>query len=78
MCQLEGERACFVCGRPYEVSEERRLIADENLGCGMFVDVACYEQIRAIRRSVGGSMFESMLALSERISAAVFGTRKVV
>lgn len=78
MCQFDGERACFVCGRPYESAAEMRLIADERVGRGMYVDVACFEQIRAIRRSAGGSMFEAMLALSERIAAAVFGSRKVV
>lgn len=78
MCAVDGELACYVCGRPYG-NGERLLIGDTVHGSKVvFVDAPCFEQIRSIRRSRGGSMFEAMLSLSHRLAVAVLGEKAVV
>lgn len=76
VCRFAGESACFVCGHPYQ-GQQRHLVMDVSTGdFAVYVDSACFERVREIRRSADVSMFEAMLMLSEKLSESLFGSKK--
>lgn len=69
-----GVHTCYVCGAAYLNQLDQRCVFSDDGTKAFFVNNACYQKVRALRRARSTTFYQGLVALCQQLEQSLLGT----